>query len=61
MSAPIPLEQRVLAIVATVLGAVPQDVTSTKTLNEELGAHSLDRIELAMAVEREVGFNTQAI
>lgn len=40
MSAPIPLEQRVLAIVATVLGA-----------------DSLDRIELAMAGEREVGFN----
>jgi acyl carrier protein len=47
---------RVCAIVADHLGVEPSYVTPDATLAGDLGADSLDRVELEMAIEEDFGF-----
>lgn len=49
------VERRVREIVADQLGITEEDVTPDATLGENLGADSLDLIELFMALEEEFG------
>ena len=50
------LEARVKEIIVNELGVRPEKVTSGASLSEDLGADSLDRVELVMAFEEEFGF-----
>ena len=47
--------QRVKSIIAEQLGAKPEDVTDSATFVDDLGADSLDTVELVMALEEEFG------
>jgi acyl carrier protein len=47
------IEQRVKKIVAEQLGVAEQDVENEKSFTEDLGADSLDTVELVMALEDE--------
>ena len=47
------LEERVKKIVADQLGLDPKDVQSDASFTEDLGADSLDTVELVMALEEE--------
>jgi acyl carrier protein len=47
------ISERVKSIVAEQLGAAADDVTSKASLIEDLGADSLDIVELVMALEEE--------
>jgi acyl carrier protein len=47
------IEERVKKIVAEQLGAKEEDVTETASFVEDLGADSLDTVELVMALEEE--------
>ena len=46
---------RVRAIIAEQLGVKPEEVTDTASFIEDLGADSLDTVELVMALEEEFG------
>ena len=47
------VEERVKKIVVEQLGVKEEDVTSTASFVEDLGADSLDTVELVMALEEE--------
>lgn len=47
------IEERVKKIVAEQLGAKEEDVTSEASFVDDLGADSLDTVELVMALEEE--------
>ena len=44
------VQERVVAIVAEVLGVKHEDVTSDSSFTDDLGADSLDTVELIMAL-----------
>src|SRR5262245_42152048 len=50
------LEDKVRAIVAEQLGVQPSEVRAESAFIEDLGADSLDIVELVMAMEEEFGF-----
>ena len=50
-----PLEQRVKDIIVEQLGVNPEQVTQEAKFIEDLGADSLDTVELVMALEEEFG------
>ena len=50
-----PIDQRVKEIVVEQLGVKPDQVTPQAKFIEDLGADSLDTVELVMAVEEEFG------
>jgi acyl carrier protein len=47
------IEQRVIKMVAEQLGVKEEDIQSTSSFVEDLGADSLDTVELIMALEEE--------
>lgn len=47
--------QKVKSIIAEQLGVKPEEVTDTASFVEDLGADSLDTVELVMALEEEFG------
>ena len=49
------IEERVKKIVVEQLGAKEEDVTNTAAFVDDLGADSLDTVELVMAFEEEFG------
>ena len=49
------VEQQVKAIVAEQLGVKPEQVTINASFVDDLGADSLDTVELVMAFEEEFG------
>jgi acyl carrier protein len=49
------VEQRVKEIIVEQLGVNPDQVTPTASLIEDLGADSLDAVELVMVFEEEFG------
>ncbi|GAB6077255.1 MULTISPECIES: acyl carrier protein [Thermovibrio] len=49
------IEQKVKEIVADRLGVDPDEVTPEASFIEDLGADSLDTVELVMALEEEFG------
>jgi acyl carrier protein len=49
------IEERVKKIIAEQLGVAEADVTSEKSFVGDLGADSLDTVELVMALEDEFG------
>jgi acyl carrier protein len=49
------LEERVKKIIVEQLGVDEEDVTSDATFVDDLGADSLDTVELVMAFEEEFG------
>jgi acyl carrier protein len=50
-----PLEQRVKDIIVEQLGVKPEQVVPAAKFIEDLGADSLDTVELVMALEEEFG------
>ena len=50
-----PIDQRVEDIVVEQLGVKPEQVTPQAKFIEDLGADSLDTVELVMALEEEFG------
>jgi acyl carrier protein len=50
-----PLDQRVKDIIVEQLGVKPEQVTPEAKFIEDLGADSLDTVELVMALEEEFG------
>ena len=50
------LEERIRAVIAEHLGAEPDKVTRNASFIDDLGADSLDTVELTLAVEEELGF-----
>ena len=49
------IEGRIRAIIATELGVKPEQITPEAKFIEDLGADSLDTVELVMALEEEFG------
>ncbi len=49
------IEERVHAIIEKELGVNPEQITETASFIEDLGADSLDTVELVMAFEEEFG------
>jgi acyl carrier protein len=49
------VEERVYAIIEKELGVNPEQITPTASFIEDLGADSLDTVELVMAFEEEFG------
>jgi acyl carrier protein len=49
------IEQRVIEIIADQLGEAKENITPEKSFVEDLGADSLDVVELIMALEEEFG------
>ena len=49
-------EERLRQIVVDELGVSPDEVTRDASFHRDLGAESIDMIELIMAFEEEVGF-----
>ena len=47
------IEERVIKMVAEQLGVKEEDIKSTSSFVEDLGADSLDTVELIMALEEE--------
>ena len=50
-----PIEEKVKEIIVEQLGVNPEQVTPTASFIEDLGADSLDTVELVMALEEEFG------
>jgi acyl carrier protein len=50
-----PIDQRVKDIIVEQLGVKPEQVVPTAKFIEDLGADSLDTVELVMALEEEFG------
>ena len=53
------IEEKVRDIIVTELGASPDKVVSEAKFVEDLGADSLDTVELVMAFEEEFGIEVQ--
>ena len=51
------IEQQVKAIVAEQLGVKEEEVTNDASFVDDLGADSLDTVELVMALEEEFGLD----
>lgn len=51
------IEKKIPEIVADQLGITEEDVVPSSSFNEDLGADSLDFLELIMAVEEEFSFD----
>ena len=51
------IEERVIKMVAEQLGVKEEDVKTTSSFVEDLGADSLDTVELVMAFEEEFGID----
>ena len=49
------IEEKVKAIIAEQLGVKPEEVTTQASFIDDLGADSLDTVELVMALEEEFG------
>jgi acyl carrier protein len=49
------VEEKVKAIIAEQLGVKPEEVTAEASFVDDLGADSLDTVELVMAFEEEFG------
>lgn len=49
------IEKKVKAIIVDKLGAEPSEVTETANFTNDLGADSLDTVELLMEFEKEFG------
>jgi acyl carrier protein len=49
------VEEKVKSIIAEQLGVKPEEVTPGASFIEDLGADSLDTVELVMALEEEFG------
>ena len=49
------VEEKVKAIIAEQLGVKPEEVTAESSFVDDLGADSLDTVELVMAFEEEFG------
>jgi len=49
------VEEKVKSIIAEQLGIKPEEVTPTASFIDDLGADSLDTVELVMALEEEFG------
>ncbi|MBI1952514.1 MAG: acyl carrier protein [Candidatus Omnitrophica bacterium] len=49
------LQDKVRSIIAEQLGVKPEEVTPTASFIDDLGADSLDTVELVMALEEEFG------
>lgn len=49
------VEERVKSIIAEQLGVKQEEVTATASFIDDLGADSLDTVELVMALEEEFG------
>ena len=49
------IEDRIRTIIATELGVKPEQITPEAKFIEDLGADSLDTVELVMALEEEFG------
>ncbi len=49
------IEDRIRTIIATELGVKPEQITNEAKFIEDLGADSLDTVELVMALEEEFG------
>ncbi len=49
------VQDRVKTIIAEQLGVKPEEVTSEASFVDDLGADSLDTVELVMALEEEFG------
>ncbi len=49
------IEEKVREIIVEKLGVDPEDVTPEASFTEDLGADSLDTVELVMALEEEFG------
>ena len=47
--------EKVKAIIANELGLDPETITMESRLTEDLGADSLDAVEIIMALEEEIG------
>ena len=47
--------EKMQAIVADILGVDPEEVTEDKNFADDLGANSLDRMEIVMQIEDELG------
>lgn len=50
------LEERIRAVIAEHLGVEPDKVTRNASFIDDLGADSLDTVELTLAFEEELGF-----
>ena len=50
-----PIRGRIFAAVADVLGCEPHEITMGAALTDDLGADSLDRLELSLRLEEEFG------
>ena len=50
------LEEHIRAVIAEQLGVEPLKVTRDASFIDDLGADSLDTVELTLAVEEELGF-----
>ena len=50
-----PIEEKVKEIIVEQLGVNPEQVTPTASFIEDLGADSLDIVELVMALEEQYG------
>lgn len=50
-----PVEEKVKSIIAEQLGVKPEEVTPQASFIDDLGADSLDTVELVMALEEEFG------
>jgi len=53
---PINIEERVRTIIVEQLGVKSEDVVNKADFVDDLGADSLDTVELVMALEEEFGF-----
>jgi acyl carrier protein len=51
------MEKQIISLVAEKLGKKPEEIKSTSRLVEDLGADSLDVVELIMAFEDEFGIS----
>lgn len=55
MNIPEDIEGRVFSVVAFRLGARKDDLSMDKSIIEDLGADTLDHVEIIMAIEEEFG------
>lgn len=55
MNTPEDVEGKVLSIVSFLLGARKEDLSRAKSFIEDLGADTLDHVELIIAIEEEFG------
>lgn len=51
------VEEKVKSIIVEQLGVKPEEITPTASFIDDLGADSLDTVELVMALEEEFGID----